>query len=133
MGRIANITFAAAEPAALAEFWAKALAYEVQALPPELLESIVDEGGDPNAAAAIVDPYGRGPRLFFERKQKSATEILPIHLDLQPPDDVSREAFVAQLVDWGATRIEERSHTVAGHTATWTVMRDPEGNGFCVQ
>ena len=34
-----------------------------------------------------------------------------------------------------AVQYDERlaeSHVVAGFTETWTVLRDPEGNGFCV-
>jgi hypothetical protein len=48
-----------------------------------------------------------------------------MHLDLATDD---REGEVERLVALGASRGEE--HSVAG--LTWTVMRDPEGNEFCV-
>ena len=130
MATIGNITFACEDPRALAEFWANAVGYEVQEAPPGLLEAIEDEGGDANAAAAAVDPAGRGPRLFFKKMPRSSPEHLPIHLDLDAED---REDEVERLVDLGATVVETKTETTGPYTETWTVMRDPEGNGFCVQ
>lgn len=130
MASIANVTFACEDPAELAAFWADAVGYERQEAPPGLLEAIEAEGGDPNAAAAAVDPDGRGPRLFFKKMAKSAPEHIPIHLDLNAPD---REEEVARLAALGATIVETKTETTGPYTETWTVMRDPEGNGFCVQ
>jgi predicted enzyme related to lactoylglutathione lyase len=48
-----------------------------------------------------------------------------VHIDFRADD---RPAEVARLVGLGATEVEE--HTVPG--MTWTVLRDPEGNEFCV-
>jgi hypothetical protein len=134
MGRIANITFACAQPVALAEFWAAATGYVPVELPPEVLEPIqreIDEGKlEADAWAMLVDPAGAGPRLLFQRRPKSAPADIPIHLDLAAED---REAEVQRLVGLGATVVETKSHTIGGFTETWTVLRDPEGNGFCVQ
>ena len=130
MASIANVTFACDDPASLAEFWAEAVAYELQEAPPGLLEAIEAEGGDPNAAAAAVDPEGVGPRLFFKKMPRSTPEHIPIHLDLNAPD---REAEVDRLRGLGATVVETKTETTGPYTETWTVMRDPEGNGFCVQ
>lgn len=130
MATIGNITFAAEDPASLASFWAQALEYELEEPPPGLLEAIEAEGGDPNAAAAAVDPEGSGPRLFFKKLPRSAPENIPIHLDLNADD---REAEVQRLSELGATEIETKSETLGPYTESWTVMQDPEGNGFCVQ
>ena len=130
MATIGNITFACEDPGALAEFWAQAVEYELQEAPPGLREAIEAEGGDPNAAAAAVDPAGRGPRLFFKKMARSSPEHVPIHLDLDAED---REAEVERLADLGATVVETKTETTGPYTETWTVMRDPEGNGFCVQ
>ena len=130
MASIGNITFAADDPGRLAEFWAAAIGYEVQEAPPGLLEAIEAEGGDLNAAAAAVDPTGRGPRLFFKKLPRSSPEQLPIHLDLEAND---RESTVERLTELGATVVETKTETTGPYTETWTVMRDPEGNGFCVQ
>jgi predicted enzyme related to lactoylglutathione lyase len=130
MASIANITFACEDPARLADFWAAAVEYELQEAPPGLLEAIESEGGDPNLAAAAIDPDGRGPRLFFKKIPKSELEHIPIHLDI---DTDEREAEVERLCELGATVVETKTETIGPYTETWTVMRDPEGNGFCVQ
>jgi hypothetical protein len=39
---------------------------------------------------------------------------------------------VERLKDIGATEVEERSQKIGPYEEFWTVMRDPEGNGFCV-
>lgn len=130
MVTIGNITFACDDPASLAAFWADALGYELQAFPPELEEAWVAAGNDPNGAAAIVDPAGEQPRLYFQKKAKTPTETIPIHLDLDVAD---REAEVERLVGLGATEVETRTREFGPVSETWTVMRDPEGNGFCVQ
>ena len=130
MASIGNITFACEDPAALAAFWAAAVGYEVEEAPPGLIEAIEAEGGDTNAAAVAVDPDGQGPRLFFKKMARSSPEHIPIHLDL---DTAEREAEVARLTDLGATVVETKTETTGPYTETWTVMRDPEGNGFCVQ
>ncbi len=134
MARLTNITFACAEPVQLAEFWAAALGYRPVELPSEVMEPIqreIDAGIlDPTAWAMLAPPDGVGPRLLFQRRPKSAPADIPIHLDINADD---REAEVARLVGLGATQVETKSHTIGGFTETWTVMRDPEGNGFCVQ
>ena len=48
-----------------------------------------------------------------------------MHVDLAAAD---REAEVARLVELGATRVSDMDEW--GYE--WTVMRDPEGNEFCV-
>jgi predicted enzyme related to lactoylglutathione lyase len=130
MASIGNITFACEDPSSLVEFWAAAIDYEIEEAPPGLLEGIETQGGDVNAAAAAVDPAGRGPRLFFKKMPRSSPEHIPIHLDLNAAD---REAEVERLTELGATIVETKTETNGPYTETWTVMRDPEGNGFCVQ
>ncbi len=130
MASIGNITFACEDPNALATFWTAAVGYEMQEPPPGILETIEAEGGDPNAVAAAIDPAGYGPRLFFKKMPCSSPEHIPIHLDLNAAD---REEEVERLVNLGASVVETKIETTGPYTETWTVMRDPEGNGFCVQ
>jgi hypothetical protein len=133
MASIGNITFACEDPGGLAYFWAEALGYAIQDAPPEFMEAWIAEGRDPNGAAAAVDPRGKGPRLFFlkmdKRPEVEGTSI-PLHLDLCAED---RESEVARLVSLGATVVETRTQKTGDWEETWTVMKDPEGNGFCVQ
>jgi predicted enzyme related to lactoylglutathione lyase len=77
----------------------------------------------------LMPPDGHGPRLLFQRRPKTPTESIPIHLDLGSDD---AQAEIARLVELGATVVETKSHVIGGFTETWTVLRDPEGNGFCV-
>src|SRR5688572_1726828 len=132
MGRIDNITFACSEPVRLAAFWAAATGYEPFEPSPDLAdwaERLIAEGKlDPTGWAMLVPPDGAGPRLLFQRREKTATESIPIHLDLSADD---REAEVERLVRLGATVVGTKTSDTFGET--WTVMRDPEGNGFCVQ
>jgi predicted enzyme related to lactoylglutathione lyase len=111
--RLNHITFAADDPERLAAFWA------------ELLDGY---SAEPSGENCFV--RGDGPELFFEHMPKSPTIELPIHLDVNVPD---REAELQRLLGLGARLVETKSHSIADLSETWTVMRDPEGNGFCIQ
>jgi Glyoxalase-like domain len=128
-----NITFACANPVPLSEFWAAAIGYEPVEPPPEVLaevEKAIERGEvDPTGWAMLVHPEGIGPRLLFQRRPKTPTESIPIHLDLKSED---RHAEVKRLKGLGATEVEERSQKIGPYEEFLTVMRDPEGNGFCV-
>jgi predicted enzyme related to lactoylglutathione lyase len=132
--RIQNITFACGEPGKLAKFWREALGYEHLEVPPEVQEQ-VDKGIaagelDPTGWAMLVPPDGHGPRVLFQRRPKTPTESIPIHLDLNSEDP---EAEAERLVELGATLVERKSSRIGDIEERCIVMRDPEGNGFCVQ
>lgn len=107
--RIDAITFDAADPERLALFWAEALGYERR-----------DSSGN---FLILADPAGAGPGLLFGRVSEPKVAKNRVHLDLDGDD-----AEVERLAGLGATRVE----TVEEHGQRWTVMRDPEGNEFCV-
>jgi predicted enzyme related to lactoylglutathione lyase len=79
--------------------------------------------------SAVLDDEGEAP-LFFRQAPKSPTIELPIHLDVNVPD---REAELQRLLGLGAKLVETKSHAIGDLSEIWTVMRDPEGNGFCIQ
>lgn len=116
MAELHFVTFACEDPGRLAEFWASALDGEVRGLPESFDEEIVDRPGD-------------GPDLLFKDLPKGTERDLPIHLDLQTED---REATVERLCELGATVRETKSESFETHEPTWTVLEDPERNGFCV-
>jgi predicted enzyme related to lactoylglutathione lyase len=121
---VGNVTFSCAEPRRLAAFWAEALGWNEEEPPEAFLRKLLDAGLDPaevDSYAAVRHPDGSRPRLLFQRRQKSPTESIPIHMDFLADD---READVARLVGLGATVTETKEG--------WTVMGDPEGNPFCV-
>ena len=72
------------------------------------------------------NPDGTRPRLLFQRREKSRPELYPIHLDLLAED---REAEIELLTRAGASVVATKT---AGDR-TWTIMRDPEANPFCVE
>jgi predicted enzyme related to lactoylglutathione lyase len=111
--RLDHITFACEDPQRVAEFWT------------ELLDGY-------SAERSGEEFFGRGdgPELYFNRMKKSPTIETPIHLDVNAPD---REAELERVLELGGSLVETRSHAVGELSETWTVMRDPEGNGFCIQ
>ena len=103
-----------------------------------------------NSASAAEDPDGAGARLFFQRVPESiSTELIThpavgrpgknrVHLDLRAAPGLEGEERMAaleaeceRLVALGASRVERHEPAppmAAGHI----VMRDPEGNEFCL-
>ncbi|MGZ8753578.1 MAG: VOC family protein [Acidimicrobiia bacterium] len=144
MARSVQIVIDCADPARLAGFWATALGYVVQA-PPEGFdswESFLIEMGVPetewNSASAVVDPTGEGPRIFFQRVPEPKSVKNRVHLDLNVGGEHGTplherkpyvDAEVARLVGAGATVVGPMERL----GEYWVVLRDPEGNEFCVQ
>lgn len=143
MGRGIQIVFDAHDPARLGDFWADALGYVTQS-PPTGFDSWDDwasEMGIPeenwNDARAIVDPEGRGPRVFIQRVPEGKTAKNRMHLDISvgggpgTPIDERRG-----LVDAEVDRLTSAGASVVGPVEKldeyWVVMQDPEGNEFCV-
>ena len=105
------------DPRRQAEFWAHALAYKVsQRNPDEFL---------------VSDPAGVGGSLNVMKVPEPKVGKNRLHLDLVTSG--SMEAEVTRLAEAGAEQVEVR-HDPASYDNpdTWTVMRDPEGNEFCV-
>jgi hypothetical protein len=144
MARDVQITFDCEDPAGLAAFWAEALGYRLQD-PPEGFaswEQALEAMGVPperrNDASALVDPEGRGPRLFFQRVPERKQAKNRMHLDVRAAPGVQGDARMAtleaeaeRLVARGATRLERHEPAPPlqpGHI----VMADPEGNEFCL-
>lgn len=110
---LTHITFDCRDAVVLSGFWAAALGREV------------DDGAAPFFATIGYPPNGASPTLMFLQVPEAKAVKNRVHLDLDAED---RDAEVARLVTLGATEIGR--HQEWGHD--WTVMRDPEGNEFCV-
>ena len=107
---IKTVSFDAVDALALAAFWAAALG------------SDVDE--DSTAGKAFVEAAGwGGPNIWFIRVPEPKTAKNRMHFDLRAPG--AEAAEVARLEALGAS--------VVRHHPSHTVMRDPEGNEFCVE
>jgi hypothetical protein len=133
-----------ADPEPLAHFWAAALGYELEA-PPEGFASwdayyrdlgIPEEelGG---GADSIVDPSGRGPRIWFQVVPDRKATKNRLHLDISVsggravPIETRRQrvdAEAARLAGLGAVLLGALDSEGLDHYAV--AMKDPEGNEF---
>ena len=139
MGTRIQVAFDAADPHALARFWAEAVRYRQEdhsGIVAELLAAgrlspseVVEVDGHPafRDVAACSDPDATGPRLFFQRVPEPKTAKNRVHLDLQVGPE-HREAEVERLTALGATV----AWTTSDRGPVNTTLRDPEGNELCV-
>jgi len=143
MGVPFQVTFDAASPKRLGEFWMVALNYRIDDPPPDFdswAEAMRAWGlpADWDEINAIIDPEGVGPRLFFQRVPEGKVAKNRVHLDVSPGRGITDGeerwstvlTHVERLVGAGGTVVEERK---GGMGERWVVMTDPEGNEFCVQ
>ncbi|MBB4051880.1 hypothetical protein GGR20_001522 [Devosia subaequoris] len=120
MGAIHEIVFDCVEPAVLAPFWAGLL--EGYALRETEMDPAASQvlGLDPTTPTIqIID--GPGPSICFQNVDGQRPENNRVHFDVQVGD---RGAEVERLKAAGAS--------VDRVLPTYTVMRDPEGNQFCL-
>lgn len=140
--RIANVSIHAEDPAALARFWSAAMGYpEPTGWPADEVAELKAAGlsdEDITARAEAWDDDPNHQRFYFSRYGRERRQRNRMHIDLTPFDD--RRATVAEvraeserLVALGAT-IEKVLDGFWGPFHEFAIMmRDPEGNEFCVQ
>jgi len=107
---IKNLTVDCVDALRVARFWAAALG------------SDVDEDSSPQRAYVEAPAWG-GPNIWFRGDRGPKTATNRVHLDLRALTSMDQE--VERLVGLGAT--------VLGREDDITMMRDPEGNEFCVE
>jgi len=152
MSRDVQITFDAHDPHALSLFWRDVLGY-VHPGPPgvELApgadplaawDEFLDRNNVPeelrNNQSALVDPDGRGPRLFFQKVPEDKVAKNRVHLDVRADGGLEGDERMAaleaegdRLVALGAKRVR-RSEPAPPLSLGFLVMTDPEGNEFCL-
>lgn len=139
-----QVVFDCRDPKALAEFYAEVLRYKVREPPPgfgswdEWLASRGIPRAEWNDANAIVDPAGRGPRVYFQRMGTPKLGKNRLHIDVNasggskvPLAERRKrvDAEVARILGLGAAKERELDEG----EEYCVVMLDPEGNEFCVQ
>ena len=127
-------------PHELADWWAEALGWEVEAQDEAFIQRMVDSGAASEAdtsrhrgalvwrqGAAINSPDPGRPRVLFQQVPEPKEGKNRLHLDVRVGAD-RREAEVARLVQRGAKELWRASQG----PYEWVTLADPEGNEFCV-
>lgn len=117
---IMNVTFDARQPRELARFWSEVISYPV----------LVDN----EDSVVLRAPDHRGVRhVMFYRVDEPTPGKNRMHVDL-----ASREPDVEidRVIGLGASLVDEpmdgRPRWREGNGTRWVVLRDPEGNEFCL-
>ena len=141
-----QVTIDCADPDGQARFWAAALHYELEG-PPDPHATWRDywisvgvpeaEAGDGDGYDSILDPTGRGPRMWFQQVPEGKSVKNRLHFDLLvgggrgvPLEERKRRvhAEAARLEELGATVRRVMDNSTSDHYAIG--MSDPEGNEF---
>ena len=141
-----QLTVDANDPALLARFWAQALGY--QPVPPTGPATTWHAhyharlGEDAAFSDRLFDPAGLRPPIWFQQVPETKAGKNRLHLDLYPTGRDNAlpmerrieivEAKVAELTGLGASMQHRTQHDDPQDPIYYVVMRDPEGNEFCV-
>lgn len=121
MGAIHEIVFDCDKPAVLAKFWASLLdGYAVRPYDDVEIAKLAALGFTPDTDPTVMVD-GPGPSLCFQNVEGRRHDNNRVHFDIDAGD---RAAEVERLKAIGAS--------VERVLPTYTVMRDPEGNQFCL-
>ena len=140
--RIANVSIHARNPTALARFWAAVMGYpEPTGWPPEEVAELRAAGLSDDDIAARAEAWDGVPghqRFYFTRYDRERRQRNRVHIDITPYDDrrasrVELEAERDRLIALGATLEKELTEPWGPFEEFAIMMRDPEGNEFCLQ
>lgn len=121
MGAIHEIVFDCAEPSRLAAFWLDVLeGYAIRDSETTDVAIAAALGLDPATPSTVII-YGPGPSLCFQNVSGQRPDNNRVHVDI----NVTKRG---QEVE----RLKQAGATVDRVLPTYTVMRDPEGNQFCL-
>ena len=133
---IVAMTIDCADPRTQAEFWSAALGWEIESV--EVWDAEISRGEKVIQAreswSNIISAAPNAPRrINFAKVPEGKTVKNRLHFDLKV-DDLDTE--VSRLVGMGASIVESRARVVEGRIDPgadgWLVMKDPEGNEFCI-
>jgi hypothetical protein len=116
--RLVQTSMSAQDDAALGQFWAQALGWDVSGQEPGVTSLEPAGFSYPDPVAVCIDIVrGAGPKTVKNR----------VHVDLATTSAARQASLVARLQELGATPAD-----VGQGDVPWTVLADPEGNEFCV-
>jgi phosphoglycolate phosphatase-like HAD superfamily hydrolase len=140
--RIANVSIHAADPAALARFWSAVMGYpEPTGWAPEDVAALKQAGLSDDEIAARAVAWDENPahqRFYFTRYDHERRQRNRMHIDIMPFDDrpatrAELEAERDRLVALGASEEKLLTDPWGPFEEFAIMMRDPEGNEFCLQ
>ena len=141
--RIANVTFHAENPEALARFWAAVMGYpEPTGWPADEVAALREYGMSDDDIAARAEAWDGDPnhqRFYFTRYLHAKRHRNRMHVDITPSGDrhATREELLLErdrLIALGATLEKVLDGPSWGPFEEFAIMmRDPEGNEFCLQ
>jgi hypothetical protein len=111
--KFSELTIDSLDPHRIARWWADLLDYRIT----EADEDVVELAG----------PSGSGPSLVFARVPEQKSVKNRLHIDVSPTDR-DQEAELTRILGLGAERVDVGQ----GQDASWVVLRDPDGNEFCL-
>ena len=121
MGRIHEIVFDCDKPAKLAAFWAELLdGYTIRDYDEAEMARLAVLGLTPETDPTVMMD-GPGPSICFQNVDGRRYDNNRVHFDIEVTD---RSGEVERLKELGAEPVRV--------LPTYTVMRDPEGNQFCL-
>jgi len=128
-----SVVVDAHDVSAQARWWADVLDWQVLfdtpdeavIIPRDLPEEYI---GGPIPAASW---HRIGPGMVFVPVPEEKQVKNRLHIDLAPHLEDDRDAQIRRLLERGAT-LADVGQDDAEDEVSWTVLRDPEGNEFCV-
>jgi 4a-hydroxytetrahydrobiopterin dehydratase len=84
-----------------------------------------DEPTHSDPGAALIDPTGQGPAIWFQQMSEPRPQRNRIHFDISVPHDEAQRRIAATLAA-GGTLVDDKEAP-----AFW-VLADPEGNEACI-
>ena len=110
--QVLELAIDAVDIPAIRPFWRAVLGY-------------ADEPGHDEPDAAVVDPAGQGPSIWFQQMDQPRRQRNRIHFDVTVADDEA-EPRVRAALDAGGTLVSAEA------APSFWVLADPEGNEVCV-
>ena len=140
--RVSNITIFAENPGELARFWCAVMGYPAwSSWPDDEVAELRAAGMGDDELAERAEAWDQNPahqRFYFTRYSREKKHRNRMHIDVTPFDDrrATKQQLLVEserLVSLGATIEKVLDGPWGPYDEFAIMMRDPEGNEFCLQ
>jgi phosphoglycolate phosphatase-like HAD superfamily hydrolase len=140
--RVANISIHAENPGDLARFWCAVMGYPAwTSWPDDEVAELRASGMTDDELAERAEAWDQNPahqRFYFSRYRRERRQRNRLHIDITPFDDrrATKSQLLAEserLVALGASVEKVLDGPWGPYDEFAIMMRDPEGNEFCLQ